>query len=194
MRVGVDSDGVLYNFGDSIYRYLKSIGQENLWKSGPNVKSYWNFFEDWGWTYQQFKKMCDDGVDAGYIFRGPLRDNAKEALDEIREMGHEVIIITDRTYGSTPEKSQVATILCFDENNLNYDELHFNRDKLCVPTDIFVEDRLENYDALEAGGVLVYLINRAWNEVPGGDNRRRINDISEFPAKVAEHAERMLMV
>lgn len=185
MRVGVDLDGCCYSFGDSVHRYLCSIGLGDLWKSGPNPEPYWEFFKDWGWTSQQFVEMCNDGVDAGIIFRGPTRDNAPQALREIKQAGHEIIIITDRSFGSTPASSERATLAWLAEHQMPFDEIYFSPDKTISPTDIFVEDKLENYDDLTRAGVECWLINRAWNR-EDGDNRNRIDSISEYPKKVAE--------
>lgn len=175
-----DSDGVLDTFGDGVRDALIARGQGHLWKSGPNEKSYWNFFEDWGWSFSQFKELVDWGVDHGYIFSGHWRPGAIEAVGRIAKMGHEVIIITDRSWGSDPDNSQRNTIEAFSRAGIEYDELHFTHDKTSVYVDVMVEDKLENYDSLVAKGTPTFLINRAWNEVPGGDGRNRINSVSEY--------------
>ena len=180
MRIGIDLDGVLYNFGDSVKRYLDHIGQGHLWKSGPTPSPFWDFYKDWGWTGQQFVDMCNAGADAGFIFTGPAREGAVEAMGRIAATGNEIIIITDRPFGSSPMVSQANTEEWLWQHGIEYDELWFSADKTCAPTDMFVEDKLENYDALVANGTAAYLINRAWNHVDGGDARRRIDSISEF--------------
>lgn len=179
MRVGFDLDGVLYNFGDSVQRYLEHIGKGEIWKSGPTKGSYWDFYKDWGWTFPQFKQLCDDGADDGFIFCGPTREGAVEAVNKVKALGHDVIIITDRAFGASPKVSQSNTLLWLAEHGIPYDEIHFSADKTCVPTDMFVEDKLENYDALRLAGVDTYLINRAWNLQPN-DYRVRINNVMEY--------------
>lgn len=186
MRVGFDLDGVLFNFGDSVKRYLESIGEGHVWKSGPTEKPYWDFYKDWGWTGQQFVDMCNAGADAGFIFCGPARHNAAKAVQTVKELGHTVVIITDRPFGSTPYVSQMNTQKWLAQHKIPFDEIYFSADKTCVPTDMFVEDKLENYDALDAAGVEVYLINRAWNFVDGGDERRRIRSVIDYARKVEE--------
>lgn len=185
MRIGFDLDGVLYNFGDSVQRYLESIGQGHLWKSGPNPAPYWDFYKDWGWTSEQFVKLCNDGADAGYIFCGPTRDGAVEAVQYVKDLGHEIIIITDRSFGSSPSVSEEHTRNWLAQHEIPYDELHFGRDKTVVWTDMFVEDKLENYDALKRAGTDVYLINRPWNAVDGEDYRLRISSVTEYAYWVA---------
>lgn len=180
MRVGFDLDGVLYDFGESVRRYLDSIGQVYGWKDDAHEPHHWDFYEYWHMTREDFVQVCHDGVDAGFIFSGPARPNAAEAVNRVADLGHEIIIITDRFFGGKPENSHTATTEWLAEHGIPYHELHFSPNKLLVPTDTFVEDKLENYDALTAGGVKTFLINRAWNAVEGGDARNRINDISEY--------------
>lgn len=180
MRVGFDLDGVLYNFGDSVQRYLEATGRGHLWKSGPTAAPFWDFYKDWGWTSAEFVKMCNEGADEGYIFCGPTREHAAEAVQKVKSLGHDVIIITDRAFGSTPEVSHENTRNWLAQHEIPYDELHFSPNKTIVPTDTFVEDKLENYDALVEAGTKTWLINRAWNFVEHGDARNRIMHVMEY--------------
>ena len=184
MRVGFDLDGVLYNFGDSVKRYLEATGRQHIWKSGPNKKPYWDFYKDWGWTGEEFVKMCNDGADAGYIFCGPARKGAPEMVRMVKDMGHTIVIITDRQFGSTPAVSHRNTRTWLNEHGIPFDELHFSADKTIVPTDIFIEDKLENYDHLITAGTPCVLVNRPWNETDGGDMRVRVDSAREYPAYV----------
>jgi hypothetical protein len=189
MRVGFDLDGVLYNFGDSVKRYLEATDRGHIWKSGPTPAPFWDFYKDWGWSSAEFVQMCNEGADAGYIFCGPARHNASKAVNAVKEMGHEVVIITDRQFGSSPYVSHRNTQNWLKKHGIPFDELYFSADKTCVPTDMFVEDKLENYDALDAAGVEVYLINRKWNYVDGdGDERRRIRHIMQYVEAVERRA------
>jgi FMN phosphatase YigB (HAD superfamily) len=182
----VDLDGVLYNFGDSVKRYMDAIDLGHLWKSGPTPGPFWDFYKDWNWSGKEFVDLCNAGADAGYIFCGPAREGAVEAMDRIAHTGNEIIIITDRQFGTTPEVSQKNTVEWLHEHNIYYDELWFSANKTCAPTDLFVEDKLENYDALVSAGTKAYLINRAWNQVDGGDARNRIDSITDFADAVEQ--------
>lgn len=184
--VGNDCDGCYSNFGDECRAYLKSIGKAFGYKDNGTEPHSWDFYEYWGMDRLQFKAMCDDAVDAGYIFAGPPRPGAIEANHALAAAGHYMVYITDRFFGSKPENSHAATCRWFQEYDLYYDELIFSADKTCRPTDIFIEDKWENAVALEAAGTQTWLINRPWNLEYDWD--KRIDDISQWPAVVEEFA------
>jgi len=185
LKVGVDLDGVCYDFADSLREYLVRHGLAEKYSIIPGEPDKWHFYHDWGMTTEEFVKHCNDGVDARIVFGwGQPRDLAPSALSFIRSFGHTVHIITDRQFGFTPEVSQEVTKFWLDGYGVEYDTLTFSADKTCVETDVFVEDKLENYDALIAAGVDCYLIDRPWNQDPG-DNRKRIKSIQEFATIVA---------
>lgn len=186
MRVGFDVDGVLFNFGQSVKDYLEATGQDHLWKSGPNPKPYWDWYKDWKWTTPQFLQFCHDGADAGYIFRGNVRDNAVAAVQAVKDAGHEIIVITDRNFGTTPDVSHKATLEWWEEYGFpEFDEIHFSADKTIVKTDVFIEDKITNYQAVWKAGTPCFLVTRPWNEeyFRAGANFR-INDVVEYPKKV----------
>jgi len=180
LRTGWDIDGVGFNFGESVRSYLEHTGQGHLWKSGPNPEPYWDFFKDWGWTSKQFVEFCNAGADAGFIFAGDVRPGYVESIERVARLGHEVVIATDRPFGSSPEVSQRLTEEWLAQHGIEFDELHYTAQKSSAGADVFVDDKLENYDELVANGCVAFLLNRPWNKVEGGDARNRINHVSEF--------------
>lgn len=194
LRVGYDVDGVLHHFGNGVREYLSSIGRDYGWKDGKTDGHSWSFYEYWHMTTEEFVEVCHAGVEAGYIFNNHVRPNAVETVQATKDAGHKIIVITDRQFGMTPEASHERTRLWWVESGFpEYDELYFTADKTLAPTDIFVEDKLENYDALTAAGTECWLINRPWNG-PRTDGRRRINDIAGYKAKVSTMARDRVLV
>lgn len=175
MRVGIDLDGCNINFQDSCNEFLEIEGHPFRFREGV-----WEFYREHGWDGKTFVDFCNRAADANVLFNTDPYPGAVEAFGRIARMGHELIIITDRSFGSTPRVSEQITCEWLARHGYEYDELVFSVDKTIVWTDVFVEDKLENYDALVAAGTDCYLINRPWNQVPGGDARKRIKDMNEY--------------
>lgn len=180
----MDLDGVLFDFAASLRRYLHSVDPDGTDANVPRTEPLnWEFWAEWGMSFQEWLDACHAGVNAGFVFQGDARPLAAESVRVIKNAGHEVHIITDRTFGNTPYESEYATRVWLDEHKIPHDSLTFSPDKTSVSTDKFVEDKLENYDALVAVGVDAYLINRPWNAAPphsGIPKRKRINSVAEF--------------
>jgi 5' nucleotidase, deoxy (Pyrimidine), cytosolic type C protein (NT5C) len=182
LRIGVDLDGVCYDFADSLRIYLARTRQTEKYTVKDGEVDKWHFYLDWGMTVEDFLDHCHKGADLGIIFAlGKPRDAAQDAISFMKLMGHSIHIVTDRSFGRAVgyNSSEFNTKKWLNSYEIEYDSLTFSADKTCVPTDIFIEDKLENYDCLVAAGVDCYLVNRPWNESPG-DSRKRVNSIQEF--------------
>lgn len=182
MRVGFDMDGVIYDFRQAHSDF--EVGRGNAHCSIERAFDCWDYFEGWGFTLDDWLKSYAEGVDAGQILRhGEPLPGAVMAFRELRAQGHSIHIITDRSIGSDP---QGATRAWLEDHGFVYDTLTFSRDKSAVPTDIYIDDRLENADALNhQTSTLCYLINRPWNQQPN-DHRPRVDTLDEFVAAVAQ--------
>jgi len=180
LRVGIDLDGVCYDFAESLRSYLRAADLYNNYSIYEGEVDKWHFYLDWGMTAEEFVQHCHKGADLQWIFGwGGPRDNAPDAINFMKSLGHTVHIVTDRSFGSQPSVSERNTEMWLERHGIEYDTLTFSADKTSVPTDLFVEDKLENYDALDSSGVEVYLVERPWNQ-DAGDARRRIKSIQEF--------------
>lgn len=183
MRVGIDLDGCVYDFGGAFREYLVALGYRTAEECPEPTR--WEFYEDWGFTTAEFLQHCHEGVDEGIIFRGAALAGAKEAFDLLRSAGHTIHIVTDRSFGSG-EGSPGATRAWLAAHGLEFDSLTFARDKTLVKVDVMVEDKIENYDALVDAGVLMFLIDRPWNHREN-DTRNRVSGILEFAQEVVAH-------
>jgi hypothetical protein len=157
MRVGVDLDGVCYDFAGGLRRYLGLSLEE-----APEP-TRWEFYEDWGLALDDFLIHCHAGVNAGWLFWvGDPFPGTREALVRLRNAGHTIVIITDRFFGDTGA-SERATRQWLDNHDLPYDEIHFTSDKTTVSVDYMVDDKFSNYEAMFNSGVRSYLLDRPWN-------------------------------
>lgn len=180
-RIGWDLDGVSFEFHRGLEVFLTlEKGWDATRFSRP---THWEFYQDWGLSTEEFVKICDEGVDAGYIFWiGPALPGVVNSIDKLLAHGHEIHIITDRSFGS-PGRSKKTTERWLAREGLKYTSLTFSADKTCLPLDYMIDDKLENYDALTAAGVEAYLLTRRWNLVDG-DSRRRVRRVEEFAEAV----------
>ncbi len=178
MRVGVDLDGVVYDFGRHVRRYLVDYEGHDVQALAHLDSS--NFWIEWGWDDERFMRACDVAVDAGVLYAtGEPNAGAVEALQRIADAGHELHVVTARASGTAPTAALVATESWLKAYGIPYSSLTMSVDKTIVPTDVFVEDSAQNYDTLVAAGVRAYLLNRPWN-APFNDGRRRVADVAEF--------------
>lgn len=189
LRTGWDVDGVGHVFGDSFRNWLIYTDRDHLWKSGPTPEPYWNWYKDWGWTTEQFVEECNAAADAGILFDGPIRPGYAESIERVARAGHQIIVVTDRAFGSSPRVSEAITVQWFDKHSIEYDELVFSADKTCVQTDTFIEDKWENFVALTNAGTDCYLLNRPWN-VQYGPHPKRIDFIEQYADAIEEISER----
>ena len=183
MRVGIDLDGVCYDFADSVREYLCAVAQTHRYSNCPEP-TRWEFYEDWGLGLGEFLDNCHAGVDSGVIFTyGDPHPNVAEAFHRIKAGGHTIHIVTDRSFG-TKGASEAATRAWLDAHGLPFDSLTFTADKTVVRLDTMVDDKLANYYALQTAGVDAWLLTRAWNQ-QDKTIRQRVVDLLHFAEVIA---------
>jgi 5'(3')-deoxyribonucleotidase len=178
LRVGVDLDGVMYDFARHVRRYL--VEHQGYDEKALSHLESWDFWTGWGWDDERFARACDAAVDAGILYAtGEPNAGAVEALRRIADAGHELHVVTARTSGTAPTAALVATQTWLETYGVPYSSLTMSADKTIVTTDAFIDDSLHNYDDLAAAGVQAYLLNQPWN-APFDDGRRRVANVREF--------------
>ena len=181
LRIGIDLDGVCYDFADSFREFL--VVEWILDREECPEPTRWEFYEDWGFTLPDFIDLCNQGVDAGTIFSyGKPHEGTRESLMRLKDAGHTLHVITDRSFGSSGA-SEAATRSWLDRHELPFDSLTFSPDKTIVKTDVMIEDKLSNYDALEVSGCRPYLLDRAWNQSDDRP-RRRVKTLAAFADRI----------
>lgn len=182
--IGVDLDGVVHNFVDSLRHYVVSTGIRTAEQCAVAEKM--DFFKYWyndkgeGIENEEFLDICHKGVDDGVVFyHGAPFPDARKALEDLRYYGHKVHIITDRTFGSE-NRSHSLTREWLKKYDIPYDSLTFSADKTVVPTDIMIDDKIENVIDLENAGTYAFLYDRPWNRVRNNDRFNRVGSLQEF--------------
>lgn len=179
LRVGIDLDGVCYDFVASLQQYLltRDLDPQQLTDA-----QRWEFYEDWGLSLEEFLDACHRGVDAGVVFsHGSPFPGTVAALRRLQDAGHELHVVTDRSFGA-PGASRQATEAWLARHGVPHTSLTISADKTVADVELFIEDRVENYRALDAAGVEVYLLDRPWNQHE--TTARRVASLDEFADRV----------
>lgn len=181
---GVDCDGPLYNFGESMKVYLRTLGWEEGRLTDPE---HWDFHEAWGMTKAEFYRHFADGVNAGIVFLdGGVDPDAFRILKRLhRRKNDKVNIVTHRA--KIGDLSEYNTVRWFKREGIPYDSITFSKDKTIVKNDVFIEDNAENHDALRAAGVGSYLIDKPWNRHL--DTGYRVYSWDEFYERAREELD-----
>lgn len=161
-RVGVDLDGVLYDFGGAVREWLR---QQEWYHDCPEAER-WEFYLDWGLSVDEFLNVCHHAADAGHLFRwGEPPADASKHLFRLKEAGHQIIIVTDRAFGFATQgkASRVNTEEWLAEHDIPFDEIHYTSNKASVDLDYMVDDKPSNVADLYSAGITTFLHRQAWN-------------------------------
>lgn len=177
MNIGFDKDGVIYDYTKAFHNYLRSSGiRPDL--PEDYVPSHWNWFqnEPINITMEEYLRIHNQGIQEMQIFWiGELLDpDIPFQMQRIIDAGHNLNIVTYRLGFS----AETATYKFLFDNKIPFSSVVFSKDKTVVDNDYFIEDNLNNYDALDAAGIKVYLLNQSYNQEK--DNRRRVDSVKEY--------------
>lgn len=182
LSIAVDIDDVLFPWYDNAHRASQAAG---IAPEGITPVT-WQPYDEYDCTAEQWWEVLRAATYDGTLYLGDPYPGAIGALWEFERAGHAIHLVTARgTHKSLdPEVKgliEAATVRWLAEHHAPYDSLTFSHDKTIVPADYAVDDNINNYDALEAAGVAVWLIDQPWNR-DGADKqvRRRVNSLSEF--------------
>jgi hypothetical protein len=182
MRIGVDLDGVGYDYAAAFTKYVRDEGIVTKCHC-PESGLIYNLYESMGISRDEFADISNQAASKGVLFNGPAILGFPEALRWLKEKGHDIHIVTARSYGPDPEGQTLAWLA---KEGIPFDTITFDPDKTVVPTDVFIEDVIKNYDALDQTDCLPFLVDRHYNQVPGGDSRRRVDGTRHFAQIVWE--------
>ena len=178
LRIGLDCDGVIYNFVDTLRQWIHESTGKRL-ESMPDANT-WNFFSDqWGLSFEEYKNATIAGIDAGYIFgQGKPIDGAIEA---IRSLSHdyEIIIVTSRSgFGLRYEQCRLNTIKWLLEHDIWFDGLIFAEDKTNRGIDILLDDAPHQIGNAVAVDERVVVFDQLWNQ--NVEHQDRVMDWEDF--------------
>lgn len=165
MRLGLDVDGVMYNFTEAwLYApttlaYMRRNGIE--FPEDPDFHK-WDDWKRMGFTLEGFLETCEAGVDDEYIFRvGKPDEGVRDVVEALKDDGHTIHVITHRMFG---KKSVQNTVEWFQEYEIPFDTITFAEDKTIVGVDLLLDDRDINYEQSLQQDIPCVLMDRDWNQ------------------------------
>lgn len=163
LRIGVDLDGVVYQWSKTARYMLKNILPDSPYtKDGPlgTESLYWSYIPDnvskehWTWLWTE-------GVRLGLFRHGDMYSGSSKALRELAGLG-ELVAITHR-----PESAREDTLAWIAYNRLPFNHIHIltkQESKAGIPAcDFYIDDKPENCVELAAFGQ-VAIPDRPWNQ------------------------------
>ncbi len=142
MRIGVDLDGVCYEF-QRTYRYM--LRQEfdiNI----PPVKDFWTEWNacDQYTTKAQRGWMWGKGVEQGLFRYGHMVTGARIGLQALHDAGHKLVIVTTRPANAVSDTLDWVSLYF---KGIPLDGLHIlsqGESKASVTGDLLIDDKPEN--------------------------------------------------
>jgi uncharacterized HAD superfamily protein len=173
LRLGIDIDGVLYDFCLEFYRFAKYRSRMviRLGLSVPDAFTaprIWGFYEDWGWTLENFLEVYREAVNHGSIYTTgqPLR-GAALGMRRLHAAGAELFVITDRSVGDR-ELSVAQTASWLSGYELPYSRLIVERHKDLAYAEhdisVGVDDAPHHWQELTLSGARVLVPRALYNQ------------------------------
>ena len=183
MRIGIDIDDTITNTWKDIIPYYSiwfNVSEDKL----KNSKPYYEAVKDI-YTIEEFFdeiKPLYEGI-VPYV---SIRDNAKEVINKLHELGHKIIFISSRGGGYYDPYTLTKEYL--DRHNIYYDKLLINKQdkgRACLDEkiDLFTDDSYKHCKEVSNVGINVLMVsnyfNKEYSEFRHIDNWNQVYSIVE---------------
>lgn len=164
MRIGIDIDDTISNTWESFipdYEKLFDIPAHKLEKSipyYPSVKEKYTKEEYFKLAIPVYQKCAPNAK---------LKDNVKEVIDKLYDLGHKVIFITDRSIEY--DDAYKVTKDYLDRHEIKYDKIIVksgNKAKVCLDEkiDLFIDNSIKHCTSVAKTGVEVLMFETEYNK------------------------------
>lgn len=171
--VGLDIDGVLYDFAGAFREYCQNRMNKDL---PPATK--WDFYHEWGMSDEQFQEWLADATKDMRLFlwNGPM-NKVREGWDLLKSMDIKIHILTHR---HSDAYSQTVTWL--ERYHLLPDGLHFGSNKSILKhiangPCAALDDHVPFYDDYVKSNIPAFLLDQPWNR---HKDAIRVSNLVEF--------------
>lgn len=175
--VGIDLDGVMYDFASVFHEYAQNRLNKEL--STPQT---WDFYHEWGMSDVEFEILLAEGIQKLRLFNlAPPMEKTVEGWNLLKEQGIQLHVLTHRGHLAYEQTVQWLT-----KHGLIPDSLHFVRTKsilkiISKDECAAIDDYPLYYDQYEKAGILSFLRTQPWN---AEKYARRATDLLDFAEKV----------
>lgn len=183
--IGVDLDGVLYNFTGQLAKFINRYNRKPLEEMPP--PSNWFFWEEWGMTKEDWLKAFSMfGTTMGFASGAPI-PGSLEVLRALSAEGHIIRIVTARANernGMSDNYNHlvaVSTLEWLRSQKVPFRDLFFTADKGTVMADIFIDDAVHHLEAIQAAGRQAVCFDQLYNQEWQG---ARVNSWDQFAGLV----------
>lgn len=149
MRIGIDIDNTITKTRESVFYYKR----KSRFKNNKGYYICWDKKDQ-----EEFLKEYVENIQ----MNAKVKDGAKEVIDALKRLGHEIILITYRE-NILSDKTRENTTRFLKEHKIYYDDIlfgSFDKGKVCKENniDIMIDDSPENIESVakEDIKVLVY--------------------------------------
>ena len=154
MRIGIDIDDTLVSTSESFDEVIKKYG----------VSFSKKFKEDWT---KEEKNFIFNNYLKETLINAKIKDNAKEVLNELNKLGHEIIVITARTENNCNGIEQNTKKL-LEDNNIKISEYYFAQYKKSdiakkIELDLMIDDSINVYENMKKDNIDCILFDEKMN-------------------------------
>ena len=187
MRIGIDIDDTMTFIKDDLLEaainYDKSLGN-----SGKFLNDNYYVGKRFEWNKEEYSYFMGE-VRKQVVNNAKLRPGLIEVLTKLKEMGHEIIIITARS-NRYYKDSHNMTIDWLRKEQIPYDKLilpSVNKKKDCLEEqiDIFLDDDVNNCLSVSSAGIKTFIMDNVDNYLEDKDITR-VYDFYDFFDKISK--------
>jgi len=178
--LGIDLDGVVYDFCGHFARFINSYTGKSL-DEMPAPKQ-WDFWHEWGLSFDEwFAHFNAFGNTGGFAVGGPV-DGAVESLQVLATAGHRIAIVTARgcERGARPEQAEavrLSTVQWLRTHAIPHHDICFTNNKTLIGADLFLDDASHHLKAIQEIGKRAVCFDQAHNRDWTGE---RVTSWKEF--------------
>ena len=170
-KLGIDLDGVVYNFHDTFRKWLEcELDRELPPLSGSDPELH---AKEWMLDKKAWWKHFDQCARDGTLFEsGDPIPGALDGLNALNDAGYRISFVTTR-----PERYRDSTVRWLQKYGITYDALLMVEDKATAEVDLLLDDFTNNVMAFLATGRPAILYTQPWNREM---DMVRVNSWREF--------------